>query len=66
MYFDDSWKEEVSNSVKLFRAMAFHNSHSNGIVDQTITLAEVSLVVKVMGQCLAHTSGFPMCLNEYH
>ena len=40
--FDDSWKEEVSNSVKDFEAMSFRDSHSNGVLDQPITLAEVS------------------------
>ena len=42
--FDDSWKEEVSNSLKLYEAMSFCDSHFNGMLDQTITLAEVSHV----------------------
>ena len=46
--FDDSWKEEVSNSVKDFEAMSFRDSHSNGVLDQPITLAEVSHVVKAI------------------
>ena len=44
--FDDSWKEEVSNSVKDFEAMSFRDTQSNGVLDQPITLAEVSHVVK--------------------
>ena len=48
--FDDSWKEKVSNSVKDIEGMSFQNSHSNGMLDQLITLAElhVSHVVKVI------------------
>ena len=46
--FDDSWKEEVSNSVKDFEARSFRDSHSNGVLDQPITLAEVSHVVKAI------------------
>ena len=46
--FDDSWKEEVSNSVKDFEDMSFRDSHSNGMLDQRITLAEVSNVVKAI------------------
>ena len=46
--FDDSWKEEVSNSVKDFEAISFQDSHSNGVLDQPITLAEVSHVVKAI------------------
>ena len=46
--FDDSWKEEVSNSIKGFEAMSFRDSHSNGVLDQPITLAEVSHVVKAI------------------
>ena len=46
--FDDSWKEEVSNSVKLFESISFQDSHSSGILDQTITLAEVKYVVKAI------------------
>ena len=44
--FDDSWKEEASNSVKDFEAMSFRYPHSNGVLDQPITLAEASQVVK--------------------
>ena len=44
--FDDSWKEEVSSSVKNFEVMSFQDPHSNGMMDQPITLAEVSHVVK--------------------
>ena len=46
--FDDSWKEEVSNSVKLSETMSFHDSHSNGMLDQIINLAEVNCVVKAI------------------
>ena len=46
--FDDSWKEEVSNSVKDFEAMSFRDSHSNGVLDQPITLAEMSHVVRAI------------------
>ena len=46
--FDDSWKEEVSNSVKRFEAMSFCDSHFNGMLDQTMTLAEVSNVVRLL------------------
>ena len=70
--FDDSWKEEVSNSVKLFEAMSFCDSHFNGMLDQTITLAEVSHVVKaiknnkaagsdgIVGELIKY-GGKPMC-----
>ena len=37
--FDESWKEEVSSSVKNFQAMSFQDSHSNGMLDQPTTLA---------------------------
>ena len=46
--FNDAWKEEVSNSMKLFEAMSFHDSNSHGILDQPITLAEVNHVFKVI------------------
>ena len=46
--FDDAWMEEVSNSVKDFEAMSFRDSHSNGVLDQPITLAEVCHVVKAI------------------
>ena len=46
--FDESWKEEVSSSVKNFEAMSFRDSQSNGMLDQPITLAEVSHVVKAI------------------
>ena len=42
--FDDSSKEEVSNSAKLFESMSFSDSHFSGILDQLI-LAEVSYPV---------------------
>ena len=70
--FDDSWKEEVSNSVKDFEAMSFRDSHSNGVLDQPITLAEVSHVVKaiknnksagsdgIVGELIKY-GGKPMC-----
>ena len=45
---DDLWKEEVSNSVKLFETLSFQDSDSNGILDQPITLAEVNYVVKAI------------------
>ena len=38
--FDDSWKEEVSNSVKYFEMMSFQDLVSNGILDQQITLPD--------------------------
>ena len=47
-WFDDSWTEEVSNSVKLFETKSFRDSDSNGILDQPITLAEVNYVVKAI------------------
>ena len=34
---DDSWKDEVSNSVQLFETMPFQDSDSNGIFNQPIT-----------------------------
>ena len=43
--FDESWKEEVPNSIKDSEAMSFQDSHSNGMLDQPITLAEVSHVL---------------------
>ena len=48
--FDDSWKEEVSNSVKDFEATmyVFCDSHSHGMLYQPMTLAEVSHVVKAI------------------
>ena len=46
--FDESGKEEVSNSVKDFEAMSFRDTQSNGILDQPIALAEVSHVVKLI------------------
>ena len=46
--FNESWKEEVSSSVKDFEAMFLQNSHSNGMLDQPITLPEVSHVVKTI------------------
>ena len=46
--FDDSWKEEVARSVKLFEVRSFHNSQYNRILDQTITLAEINNVVKAI------------------
>ena len=38
----------MSNSAKDFEAMSFRGSHSNGVIDQPITLAEVSHVVKAI------------------
>ena len=35
-------REEVSNVVKLFEAMSFHDSYSNATLDQPTSLAEVS------------------------
>ena len=46
--FDESWKEEVSSSVKNFEAMSFRDSQSNGMLDQPITLAEVRHEVKAI------------------
>ena len=46
--FDNPWKVEVSNSAKLFETMSHQDSYSNGILDQPITLAEVSHVVKAI------------------
>ena len=40
--FDESMKEEVSSSVKDFKTLSFRDSNSNGMLDQAITLAEVS------------------------
>ena len=41
--FDDSLKEEVSNSVKDFEAMSFGGIHiPMELLDQPITLAEVT------------------------
>ena len=48
-FFDELWKEELSNySVKYFEALPFCDSHSNGALDQTITLAAISHVVKAI------------------
>ena len=70
--FDDSWKEKVSNSIKHFESMSFLDSHSNGMMDQPITLAEVSCVVKaiknnksagsdgIVGELIKY-GGEPMC-----
>ena len=46
--FDDSWKEEVARSVKLFESRSFHNSQYNRILNQTITLGEIKNVVKAI------------------
>ena len=46
--FDDLWKEEVSNSLKDVEAMSFQDAHSNGVLDQLITLEDVPLVVKAI------------------
>ena len=46
--FDDLWKVEVSNSAKMFETMSFQDSHSNGMLVQSTTLAEVSHVVMVI------------------
>ena len=45
---DESWKEEVSNSVKDFEVISFQDSHSNRMLDQPITLAEVSQADKAI------------------
>ena len=74
--FNDSWKEEVHvstcNSVKDFEARSFRDSHSIGVLDQLITLAEVSHVVKaiknnksagsdgIVGELIKY-GGKPMC-----
>ena len=60
--FDDSWKEEVSNSVKDFEAMSFRDSHSNGGLGEPITLAEVSHVVKAIKN--NKSSGFDSIVGE--
>ena len=44
--FDESWKKEVSSSVKNFEAMSFQDPHSNGMLDQPITMAEIRHVIK--------------------
>ena len=44
--FDGSWKEEVSNSVKLSETVSFQDSDSKGILDAPITFAQVIYVVK--------------------
>ena len=41
-------RKYISNSVKDFEAMSFRDSYSNGVLDQPITLAEVSHVVKAI------------------
>ena len=33
--------------MKLFEALPFHDSHSSGMLDRPVTLAEVNYVVKV-------------------
>ena len=70
--FDDSWKEEVSSSVKNLEAMSFQDPLSNRMMDQPITLAEVSHVVKaiknnksagsdgIVGELIKY-GGEPMC-----
>ena len=35
--FIESWKEEVSRSVKNFEAMPFRDSHSNGMLEEPMT-----------------------------
>ena len=46
--FDDSWKEEVARSMKLFGSRSFHNSQYNRILDQTISLAEIKTELKLL------------------
>ena len=53
---DDSWKEEISDLVKLFEAMYFHDSHCNWIFDHTITLAEISHVLNAITNNKSTTS----------
>lgn len=66
----------MSNSVKDFEAKAFQDSHSNGMLDQPITWAEVSHVAKLIKNNksagsdgivreLIKYGGKPMCDNEY-
>ena len=55
--FDDSWKEEVSNSVKLFETMSFKDSDSNVIPELAITLAEVNYAVKALKNNFAKSDG---------
>ena len=70
--FDDSLKEEVSHLVKDYEAMSFRDSHSNEVLDQPLTLAEVSQLVKaiknnksagsdgIVGKLIKY-GGKPMC-----
>ena len=44
--FDDSWKEEVCNSVKSYEDLSLKDSHFNEMLDQKITSLEVSRVIK--------------------
>ena len=58
--------------IKLFEAVSFHDSHSNGSLDQTITSAEVSHIIKgiknnkssgsdgIVGELIKYW-GKPMC-----
>ena len=46
--FDDSWKEEVPRSLKLFESRSFDKSQYNRILDQTITLAKIKYVVNAI------------------
>ena len=62
----------MSNSVTLFETMSFQDSHFNGMLDQPITLVEVSHVVKatknnksvgsdaIVGELIKY-GGKPMC-----
>ena len=63
--FDDSSKEKVSNSVKHFETMSFHDSHSSRMLDQTITLAEVSHVLKTTKNKSAGSDGIVGELIKY-
>ena len=64
-YFDDSWKEEVSNLVQLFET-CLRDSHSNGMLDKAITLGEVIYVVKdVKNNTSARSDGIAGELIKY-
>ena len=70
--FDESWKDEVSSSVKNFASRSFQDPRSNGMLDWPITLAEVSHVIKaiktnksagsdgIVGELIKY-GGKPMC-----
>ena len=60
--FHDSWKEEVSNSVKNFEAMCFLHPHPNVVLDQLKTFGEVSYVVKAIRN--NKSTGFDIIVGE--